>query len=199
MRSSPRRLVHSALLLAAAGSVSGCAAKYSQVPPRMDLERYSRVALATFEVERGDSAAGVLATERFAEALLASQRIEILELGAASDSAARALADSADAPAVFVGHLALTNDAPRGSVSLAGLNVRSTVTAQLSVRLVSTETGGTLWRSSSERRGTVGRVAVTGVGLPTMSIRDRDEAYGELVHALVGDVTRDMRETWVRQ
>ena len=84
-------------------------------------------------------------------------------------------------------------------MSLAGLNVRSTVTAQLSVRLVSTETGGTLWRSSSERRGTVGRLAVSTSGLPTMSMRDREEAYGELVSELVADVTTDLRESWVKQ
>ena len=73
------------------------------------------------------------------------------------------------------------------------------MTAELTVRLISTETGGTLWRSSSRRQGTIGHVAVTGVGMPSMSVRDRDEAYGELVNDLVGDVTRDMRESWVKQ
>ena len=198
MRPGRSPVVHSASALAAAVLLAGCAAKYSQVPPRMDLAPYGRVALAPFSAEPSDSAAGVLATERFAEALLAGQRIELLEL-AASDTAWRAAADSAGAPAVFVGHLTLKDERPRGSVSLAGLNVRSTVTAELSVRLVSTETGGTLWRSRSERRGTVGRLAVSGSGMPAMSVRDRDEAYGELVRDLVGDVTRDMRETWVKQ
>jgi hypothetical protein len=190
--------MHSALIFGAALALPACAAKYSQVPPRMDLAPYGRVALAGFAADRADSAAGVLATERFAEALLASQRIELMEVGAA-DTSWRALADGSGVPAVFVGRLALTTDRPRGSVSLAGLNVRSTVTAELTVRLVSTETGGTLWRSSSRRRGTVGHVAVTGVGMPSMSVRDREEAYGELVNDLVGDVTRDMRETWVKQ
>ena len=198
MRPGRSTVVHSASALAAALLLAGCAAKYSQVPPRMDLAPYGRVALAPFTAEPSDSVAGVLATERFAEALLTGQRIELLEL-AAADTAWRAAADSAGAPAVFVGHLTLKDDRPRGSLSLAGLNVRSTVTAELSVRLVSTETGGTLWRSRSERRGTVGRLAVSASGMPAMSVRDRDEAYGELVRDLVGDVTRDMRETWVRQ
>ncbi len=191
-------LVHSALLLGVAAALPACSATYLQVPPRMDLTPYGRIALAGFTAAPADSQAAVLATERFAEAVLAGQRIELLELGRA-DSSWRALADGADAPAVFVGHLTLTSERARGSVSLAGLDVRSTVTAELTVRLVSTGTGGTLWRSSSRRRGTVGRVAVTGVGLPTMSVRDREEAYGELVHDLVVDVTADLRETWVKQ
>jgi hypothetical protein len=190
--------LHSALLLCGVVALSGCAAKYSQVPPRLDLTGYGRVALATFTAEDADAAAGTLATERFAEALLAGQRVELLELGSA-DTAWRALADSAGAPAVFVGELTFARERPRGSISHAGLNVRSTVTAALSVRLVSTESGGTLWRSSSERRGTVGHVAVNRIGMPTMSMRDRDEAYGELVRDLVDDVTRDLRESWVRQ
>lgn len=190
--------MHSALVLCGAIALPACAAKYSQVPPRMDLAPYGRVALARFTADGGDSAAAVLATERFAEALLTSQRIELMELGAA-DTAWRALGDSGSVPAVFIGRLALTRERPRGTVSLAGLNVRSTVTAELTVRLISTETGGTLWRSSSRRQGTIGHVAVTGVGMPSMSVRDRDEAYGELVNDLVGDVTRDMRESWVKQ
>src|SRR5690606_183741 len=139
--------------------------------------------------EGAEPEAAALATERFAEALLASQRLELLEL-AAADTAWRAAADSAGAPAVFVGEVSFVRERPRGSIGHAGLDVRSTVTAALSVRLVSTGSGGTLWRSSSERRGTVGHVAVNRIGRPTMSVRDRDEAYGALVRDLVADVTR---------
>lgn len=197
MRSSRSLFVQSALVLGAV-LLSACAAKYSQVPPRMDLVRYGRVALASFGTVQADSAVGVLATERFAEAVLQSQSVELLEL-AASDTAWSALADSVEVPAVFVGRLEFSKDRPRGSVSLSGLDVRSTVTADLSVRLVSTETGGTLWRSSSQRRITLGSLAVNGTGLPTMSLRDADEAYATLVNDLVVDVTRDLRESWVKQ
>ena len=46
--------------------------------------------------------------------------------------------------------------------------------------------------------GTVGRVSIGG-GLPSVAMRDREEAYGELVNALIVDATRDLRPTWVRQ
>jgi hypothetical protein len=44
----------------------------------------------------------------------------------------------------------------------------------------------------------VGRVALAG-GLPSVAIRDTDEAYGEVVRSLVADVTADLRPTWVKQ
>jgi hypothetical protein len=46
--------------------------------------------------------------------------------------------------------------------------------------------------------GTVGKVALAG-GLPSVSMRDTEDAYGEVVHSLVADVTRDLRPTWVKQ
>jgi len=35
--------------------------------------------------------------------------------------------------------------------------------------------------------------------LPSIAVRDKDEAYGEVVSQLVTDVTRDLRPTWVKQ
>ena len=34
---------------------------------------------------------------------------------------------------------------------------------------------------------------------PSVAVRDTDEAYGEVVHNLVAEVTRDLRPTWVKQ
>jgi hypothetical protein len=198
MRSRRTVLLHSAVVLACAVALPACAAKYAQVPPRLDLTPYGRIALAEFAAAPEHRAAAVLATGRFAEALLASQRIELLEMGAA-DTLWQVLGDSAGVPAVVLGELTVTEERPRGSLSLAGLDVRSTVVAELRVRLVATASGGTLWRASSRRRGTVGRVAVTGSGVPTMSVRDREAAYGELVQDLVADVTHDLRASWVKQ
>jgi hypothetical protein len=200
----------SALALCGAVALSACSAKYAQVPARLDLHPYGRIALVAFSAEQDHGGMGTLATERFAEQLLASQGIELLEMNAA-DSSIRELAARGDGaglaqalgrdrkvPAVFVGELKLSNVRPRGRLSTSGVNLRGAVTAELSVRLLSTETGGTLWRSSSTANGSVGHLSVAG-GLPSVAIRDREEAYGEMVRALVTDVTRDLRPTWVRQ
>jgi hypothetical protein len=185
-----------ALALCGALALSACSAKYSQVPARLDLHSYGKVALVRFSVDQADTGMSVLATERFAEELLASQRVELLEVGSA-DSALSGLA-AREVPAVFMGHLKLSSVRPRGQLSPSGATVRGTVSAQLTVRLVSTRDGATLWRSSAMTNGTLGRVSIGG-GLPSVAMRDREEAYGELVNSLIVDATRDLRPTWVRQ
>lgn len=199
------------IALCGALALSACSTKYSVVPARLDLAPYGRVALVAFSAEQPNGAMSTLATQRFAEALLASQSgIELLELGSADSSLRRFTADADGAalaqalgreknvPAVFVGHLKLSPVKPSGKIGASGVNVRASVTAELSVQLLSTSTGGTVWRSSSAANGTVGRLTLSG-RLPSIAMRDRDEAYGEVVGQLVSEVTRDLRPTWVRQ
>lgn len=200
--------------LAVCGTValSACASKYAQVPPRLDLRPHGQVALVTFSAPEEHRAMGELATRRFAEALLAGQPgVELLELPA-SDSVlrsfprgadpvvlAQALGEAKGIPVVFVGELKVTGVKPRASLGGVGdLKLRATVSAELGVRLLSTRAGGTLWRSSSAANGTVGRVALAG-GLPSVSLRDTEEAYDEIVGSLVQHVTADLRPTWVKQ
>jgi hypothetical protein len=192
-------------------ALSGCAAKYAQVPARLSLAPYGRVAIVTFSDEQSSPAMSTLATQRFAEALLASQSgVELLELGSA-DSSLKALARTADAaalaqalgrekdvPAVFVGTLKVSGVQPRGRLDTSGLTVRAALNGELTVRLLSTRTGGTVWRSSASASGTVGRMAVS-TRLPSVAVRDQDAAYNEVVRSLVADVTRDLRPTWVKQ
>ncbi len=201
----------SVLALCAALALSACSAKYSRVPPRLDLAPYGRVALIGFAAdERSDSAMGSLATRRFAEALLASQTgVELLELDPADSSLrtiraddgpalAKAIGREKDVPAVFVGALKVSGVKPRGHLASSGMNLRATVSAELSVRLLSTRTGGTVWRSTAAADGTVGRVAISD-GLPKVSARGQEEAYGQVVRDLVASVTQDLRPTWVKQ
>lgn len=192
-------------------ALSACGARYIQIPPRLDLAPYGRVALVTFTTDESHAGMGSLATRRFAEVLLGHQfGVELLELGPA-DSSLRELAAKGDAaaiaqaigrerdvPAVFLGVLKVSGVGPRGQVSPGSLNVRATVSAELAVQLVSTRSGGTLWRSSSAANGTVGRLAMAN-GVPSIAVRDQDQAYGEVVGDLVFGVTRDLRPTRVKQ
>jgi hypothetical protein len=201
-----------ALALCAVFAVSACASKYARVPARLDLAPYGRIALVTFSADQPNTGLSAMATQRFAEALLASQSgVELLELGAA-DSAlrnmaavgdgtalAQALGRDKNVPAVFVGQLKMSQVKPRGHLDASGVNVKAGVSAELTVRLLSTTTGGTVWRSSSVANGTVGRMAINPTRLPSIAIRDKDEAYSEVVSQLVADITRDLRPTWVKQ
>ena len=206
----PVRLQH-LLALCASLLLPACSSKYSQVPPRLDLAPYGRIALVTFGTDQQNAAISSLATQRFAEALLASQtRVELLELGSADSTVkglatstdgvalAKALGKDRDVPAVFVGYLKISNVKPRGHIDGSGMNVRAGVSAELTVRLISTSTGGTVWRSSSVASGTLGRVNITD-RLPSIAMRDKDDAYNEMVSELIAQVTRDLRPTWVKQ
>jgi hypothetical protein len=198
------------LLLAALSA--GCASKRVMVPPRLDLQPYGSVGLVTFTVENAKGSLHDFATQRFAEEVLAGQSgIELLELGNADSlvrrvgetsfgpASAQALGEQRDVPAVFVGHLKVSNVKPSGGI--IGLQVpfvQATVTVDLMVRLVSTRSGGTLWRSSASASQKVGSVAIVG-GIPEFSAKDPNDAYGELVNSLVWTVTHDLRPTWRRQ
>jgi hypothetical protein len=208
--SRPVRLQY-ALALCGSVVLSACSSKYSQIPARLDLGQYGRVAIVAFAADQPNDGMSALATQRFAEALLASQsNVELLELGSA-DSTLRSLPANADGtvlaqalgkqknvPAVFVGTLKVSKVKPKGHIGVSGVNVRAGVSAELTVRLLSTSTGGTVWRSSSVASGTVGRLNISD-RLPSIALRDKEEAFGEVVTQLIAEVTRDLRPTWVKQ
>ena len=213
LRNTVNRPVRLQYALAVCGTLalSACASKYSQVPARLSLAPYGRIALVTFSTDQSNGGMSSLATQRFAEALLASQTgVELLELGSADSSLkdlsantdgaalAQALGKRKNVPAVFVGYLKVSNMKPSGHLDGSGMNVRAGVSAELTVRLLSTSTGGTVWRSSAAANGTVGRINITD-RLPSFAIRDKEEAYGEVVSQLIAEVTRDLRPTWVKQ
>ena len=205
--------IRAALAVCGGLALSACGAHYAQVPARLSLQPYGRVALITFSTEENGKDLSAAATRRFAEALLSSQSgIELLELpstdpslrklAAAGDASAlaQALGREKNVPAVFLGQLKMSGIKPSGGLlnGAGRINVRASVSGELTVRLVSTTTGGTVWRSSSAANGTVGNVAISD-NLPAVALRDPNEAYGEIVDQLVRDVTRDLRPTWVRQ
>jgi hypothetical protein len=204
----PQRL----LALCGALALSACGAHYAQVPARLQLQPYGRVALVTFTTERRADSLDAIATRHFAEALLESQsNVELLELGPADslvrrlamtgDNAAlaQALGRDRDVAAVFLGHLTLSDVKPRGlAASTHDVRVGAGVSGELTVSLVSARTGGTMWRSSATASQNVGRVSLSGAR-PSIALRDPGAAYQEVVRDLVAGVTRDLRPTWIRQ
>jgi len=68
----------------------------------------------------------------------------------------------------------------------------------LTVRMLSTQSGGTVWRSSAWATQKVGQVSLVG-GELNFAARDPKTAYGPLVNRLIELVTEDFRSTWVRQ
>jgi hypothetical protein len=206
---STRRSLQWAGLGMAAMMAAACGSKRVLEPARVDLRPHGRLALMTFSVENAKGQLQKLATARFSEAVLAAQPgIEMLELGPADTLVARAgetefgpksakaVADAHGVPVVFLGHLKVSDVKP--TAQFQGLSVpriEAKVTMQLSVRLVSTASGGTLWRASSIVTETLGKVGMSG-GIPYFSAEDPNEAYGQVIGYLVRQVTWDFRPTW---
>ena len=206
-----RRLVSGTVACLLTAFALSCGPKTTQVldPPNVDLRPHGRLALMTFTIENAKGSLHTLATARFSEAVLGAQPgIEMLELGPADTLVARAgehefgpksaktVGDAHRVPVVFLGHLKVSDVKP--TAQFQGLTVpriEAKVTVQLSVRLVSTASGGTLWRASSTITETIGKLGMSG-GTPYFSAEDPNEAYGALVGYLVRQVTWDFRGTW---
>ncbi len=200
------------LALLAAGCGGGRRYVDVRIPPRLDITHYQRLGLVTFSVEKAKGSLHQMATQRFAEAVLAAQPgVEVLELGSVDSllrrlgeptfgaGAAQAVGAARKVPVVFAGNLKVSDVKPTGK--LLGLDlpsVKATVSVELTVGLYSAETGGTLWRSSAVASEEVGHLSLTG-GIPDFSAKDPNEAYGRLVNRLVAAVTRDLRPSWERQ
>lgn len=202
-RSTTRALPRFGLLLAlTAFSACGGSRKQVLIDPVVSLAPHSRIGLVTFSSTGAKGSLATLATTRFAERLLGAQQgIEVLELGIVAGpldaAAARRLGQEHGVRTIMVGQLTVSDIKPRVRI-LGGLSASTEVTLALSTRLMSTESGATLWARSSTQRETLQSVSLVN-GTAVFDAQDPAEAYGEIVNALVWNVTSDFRATWVRQ
>lgn len=206
------RLSAAVLLLSVACGGGHPAPRQVLVPPRLDLKPYGRVGLVLFTVEKAKGELDLIATRRFSENVLAAQPgVEVIELGSADSvrrrlgerdmgpATAQAIGAARRAPVVFIGHLKVSNVTASGGLrSLAQPHLEATVSAELTVALYATETGGTLWRSSGAASRKIGGLSIVG-GEPYFSAKNPNKAYEGLVYDLVDYVTRDLRGTWQTQ
>jgi hypothetical protein len=154
-----------------------------------------------FTIENAQGSLDELATQRFAEYVLDGQPgIELLELGSQAErvdaAAARRLGQEHGLRAIFVGHIVVSDVRPRVSLG-GGLRASADANVAMTVRLLSTETGGTLWTQSATTRESVAAVRLEG-GTVVFGASDPEEAYGALVDRLVFRLTGDFRPTWQR-
>lgn len=171
------------------------------VPPRLDLKQYGRLGLVTFTVENATGSLPQLVTDRFEEeALTAQPGIEMFEVGPLDSTldAARAqqIGKKRGVAAVFAGHLRVSKPQARGGITGSLVpHIEESIRFDLSVWLISTASGGTVWRSGSWDIESVGQVSLVN-GLLNFQAQDPKAAYGGIVNRLVNLVGEDLWSQW---
>lgn len=177
------------------------------VPPRVDLEPFPNVGLATFSIENAKGDLNEMATQQFLSELFNAQPdVRVIEIGPLERlieeagrerldrEVLRLVAAEYDVPVIFAGHMKVSNVTPEASLYRFP-SVAAVVSVQLTVRMLEAESGATLWSRSARATEGVGEVGVTG-GEIVFSAQHPDEAYGHLVQHLVVEITHDLRPTY---
>jgi hypothetical protein len=113
----------------------------------------------------------------------------------------RALGRENGVQTILTGQLKVSSVRPSIQVSalLRSGHVSAQVDATLEVQMIETATGASIWNGSGSATRTLGNVGVFGGKEFAFDADDPERAYGDLVDALVEQVTRDFRATWERR
>jgi hypothetical protein len=187
-----------------------CCAPLVHVPPEINLMPLEQIGLITFSVENAEGPLGEMATQRFLEEIQWAQRgVKILEIGTAkevldrinhpriSPKAAVAIGEKYGVTSFFYGKITVSGVRPKIDISsiIESLRVRATFDVLVAARLISTEDGATLWTDSIYKEGNLAYLNLTRRRVPFFTVRDQQRAYRDMIHQMIGRLTRDFRPT----
>jgi len=187
-----------ALLLFTAGCVSGV--------PVVDLTEYGRVGF----IDVSSSAEGGIAkvaSQELVEKIMQidKEKITVVELGSEEELLRAVGRERMDPETIqMIGkkynvgvmvssHLNISEVRPHIDISTIteSLGVKAEVDASLTVKLLETEGGGTLWTDSVEDTQSVASVSIGSGGLFHFDASTPEKAYGDLVRNLVRKISSD--------
>ncbi len=205
------RYVKVSILIIVLFLISGCGPRV-MVPPEIDLTEYEVLGLIDFSSNM-EGNHDEYATQKFLEAITENQKgIRIIELGSEDEileslnqekinsKAVKVIGEQYSVKTLIIGDLDISNVRPKIDIlSLTKyMSFSAEVKASLSVRLLETNSGATIWTSSSQDEADVAHVSIISGNLFSFNATDPDEAYGDLIDKLVRDVTKDFRVTYKR-
>ena len=205
------RYVKVSILIIVLFLISGCGHRV-MVPPELDLTEYEVLGLIDFSSNM-EGNHDEYATQKFLEAITENQKgIRIIELGSEDEileslnqekinsKAVKVIGEQYSVKSLIIGDLNISNVRPKIDIlSLTKyMSFSAEVEASLSVRLLETNSGATIWTSSSQDEADVAHVSIISGNLFHFNATDPDEAYGDLIDKLVRDVTKDFRVTYKR-
>jgi hypothetical protein len=207
-----RRVSRFSLAVLAVTALPGCGGSKVMVPPLIDLQQHEVLAIIEFTTS-DDGELGPLATRRFMEWVRVDQGlVRMVELGTEAEAlseiggtrlnraAYQELGRRHEVATIFTGVLEVSDIRPAVSITpdLSALGAAADVDAELTVQMVETASGASLWSRSASVTQRVGHISVF-QGDVSFDAEDPERAYGELVDALVEAVTRDFRVSWERR
>ena len=214
--SSPLRTFLGSFLLGVTVLFFASCAKTVSVyhPPHFDLARFGRIWIITFS-DNAQPSVAQYATERFQNHIHSAQTgIPIVELGTEEQvlksigssqldlEAIESIGQRYGVSAVFSGSIVYSDvqtNVNLKDISEFKASVNATLNATLSVKLIETEGGATVWSSSASWKRNLGKISVdqsTGISLGT---KGYDDAHRKLIPDMVQDVTSDFRGRYVKQ
>jgi hypothetical protein len=213
--SFPWRFLGGFLLVGAIFALASCAKTVNvYCPPRFDLTQFGRLGMITFS-DNAQPSVAEYATEQFQNQIQSDQMgIPIVELGTEEQVLKSIGSNKLDLEAmqkigqqykvsdVFIGNLVYSD--VKANVNLEDLiqlkaSMNTTLNATLSIKLIETEGGATVWSNSTSWKRKLGRVSVsenTGISVGT---RGYDDAYKKLIPDMVQDITYDFRGRYVKK
>ena len=205
-------LTAAGLLLLVTFGCSGTKHETVTVPPRIDLTQHETIGVIDFTTTaRGEL--GPFTTRRFTELARRDQGlVRIIEFGSESEALSsvgenefstetlKALGKKHGVRTIITGELTISEVKPDIRIhSWSSGSLSGKVNATLAVELIETETGASIWSTSSRSTQSVGQITIFKGGDFSFDADDPERAYGDLVDSLVAQVTRDFRVSYVRR
>ena len=184
----------------------GCGSKVI-MPPVVDLTKYNNVGLINFKSD-AKGKLGEYVTQKFLQEVSRSQNgVRIIELGdedrvlrsidreEIGPKAIQIIGEKYDVDAIIMGNLRVSDIKPKVDITtiVKNLSVKADVNASLSVKLIETDSGATVWTNIAEDQKTVAQVSVFSNKDIFFDAKDPDEAYGDLAESLIKQVTEDLK------
>jgi hypothetical protein len=180
------------------------------VPPEIDLIPDGQVGLISFSLENAEGPLDKMATQRFLQDITYHQRgVQIIELGTLEEVLAKidkTALDQEGAAAIgkhfgvthfFHGKISVSDVKPQIDIStlIRSMRIRAAFSVSTTARLLSTETGATLWTDSVYRKESLAYMSFGEDRIPYFDVRDEEETYRALIEGMIHDLTRDFRPT----
>lgn len=186
--------------------ILGCGPKVL-IPPKVDLTKYDPIGLITFK-STAKGKLGEFMTLKFLDEISRSQAgIKVVELGDESKvlksvdrqtldpSVIQMLGEKYKLKAIITGDLNVSDIKPNISITsiITSMRVKAEVQATLTVRLIETKSGATIWSNLAEDKKSVASVSIFSKNDIVFDAQNSDEAYGELADSLIKSVTEDLK------